>query len=173
MTKHKEGAVFTPRRLVVLIATIGITSCLLVATFPCRRVDQVPFNSERWNRDTDRARHWETFSDRQKMMKDLVTNVLPGLKISNIEVQLGHANKALSLSGYVVLYYIGLEHEPFHASNEWEYLIVKFSRSGAFAGWSVDGSADWPIIVGSPGKNKFIEHHKMLNDVADVRALFE
>ncbi|MEE8452537.1 MAG: hypothetical protein V3R99_11505 [Thermoguttaceae bacterium] len=149
-------------------ALIGILLCTILGLRAyVLWIPQVPFDPPTWRGDEARARGDYKIPDgRETMMRDLLTNHLPGMNRQQIKEILGsshtHETARIRESGtsyffqsyeWDMLYPLSVEATFIldHRGKLWpeqEYLFIRLGKDGLFESWYIYGSERWPKIVG-------------------------
>ena len=157
-------------------AWIGIPLCLIGGLRACFLwIPQVPFDPGMWCGDEARAKgDYRILEGRGPMLRDLLTNHLPGKNRQQIEGILGpshtHESARIPETGtsyffqdyeWDLLYTLGYEvafvfdHKGQIGDLDPEYLIIRLGEDGLFESWYVFGSRRWPKIVGREASSRY------------------
>ena len=144
-------------RFVVLFFGLCCIAAVAGIRWSCIHIPQHEFNQQAWEKAAGTLGSGkEEDRVRQTMIRDLVTNLLPGKDKSQIEDLLGTSwlREADPLE-QDLLYEIGTErvflfdHRGLaFVSPNLETLVIRLDAHGRFSSWYIDGTDRWPGIVG-------------------------
>ena len=112
-----------------LLVFAGSTAIAYIAYYP---YNHPKFNSEIW-RDPKSSRRSDDLTPRQRMLDDLVKNILPEKNKDEIELLLGKSED--SENKRYVIYMLGPDKSLF--SLDGEYIIIWFDDSGNFERYEI------------------------------------
>ena len=116
----------------MLLALLILPSCSNKGKFP-NGSDLKKFDSAIWQNESSTEPDDNLISEREKMLKDLVENVLPGRTKKEIEKFLGKSLETSYFSSINkdLIYYMGPERDSFmNIDSEW--LLIWLDESGKF-----------------------------------------
>lgn len=126
---------------------------------------QIRFDASQWSfHEFTDPEHWKAPCARQRMVKDLVTNHLPGKTRSQVVQLLGPSGKLCDRElahGWQLVYDIGIEqiviwdHRNLAFSPDHEELLVSFGSDDKFRSWTIIGAHSWKTTVGWPGLRNY------------------
>ena len=158
--------------MTAVMSRIMSISCLFIAIIAasCSRtvdITQVPFNSQTWKAYSfDHIPSALIPTDRQRMMRDLINNVLPGKSGPQIILLLGPGEslndrretwKKMFNEQYqgewTYSYDIGNEllRYKWDGDRDLEELHIYLDNAGIFKYWEIVSSYPWPDTIGAPG----------------------
>jgi hypothetical protein len=160
-------------------ASVTGFSWVLIQQEVSKHQPQVAFDAQVWRVANI---HKPVPSHRQRMIKDLVTNVLPGKTKDQIEQLLGKSRThnemryteeyvkllqgvpdskvntnryAFDDLGWDLTYPIGNDPMSDENSPNGEYLLIRLDSNGRFESWFITGSKVWPRVVGKKGRTTY------------------
>lgn len=124
--------VVSMRFLTVLILSFAIVACSEKNDLPYGS-DALPFSSQKWKAKTSATDYDDDFiTTRQKMLGDVVENILPGKTNLEVELLLGESlDVQYGDTTRDIVYYMGAERGSyFKIDSEW--LLIWFDENGLF-----------------------------------------
>ncbi len=101
--------------------------------------DSLAFDSKLWKQESSIEWQEDGVSEREKMLKDLVENVLPGKNIEEIEKLLGpslETNYFQSIDKDMI-YYLGPERDNYFGNIDSEWLLIWTDKNGVFLRYAI------------------------------------